>query len=179
MPKSAESSSRSQLVRVLARLLTAHPGWVLAHAQGYVDLGLEQAQLGWAAWQRRVALWLLAAASGALGLIFVGVGTMLWAISPELAAHRLWVLALVPLLPLLGAATFVLLARAVQRPPGLLGIQQQWNADLDVLRQVSTPVAPSAVAPSAAAASSDAAVPHGRQQPPASATASAPATPKP
>lgn len=142
MQKSAEHSSRSQLVRVLARLLTAHPSWVLAHAQGYVDLGLEQAQLASAAWQRRVALLLLAAGSGGLGLIFVGVGVMLWAVSPDLPAPRVWVLALVPLLPLLGAGVLVLLARAVERPPGLLGLKQQWNADLAMLREVSTHVAP-------------------------------------
>ena len=168
MQKSAEPSSRSQLVRVLARLLTAHPGWVLAHAQGYVDLGLEQAQLASAAWQRRVVLWLLAAACGGLGLIFLGVGTMLWAISPELPATRVWLLALVPMLPLLGAGVLVLMARAVERPPGLLGIQQQWSADMAMLREVSTHVAP----PHDAAAPDAPSSPHSTQQPPAFSTAS-------
>lgn len=136
---SAESLTGRQLVRMLAQLLAAHPAWLLAHAQGYVDLGLEQAQLAAAAWQRRVLMRVLAGTCAALALTLAGIALMLWAVTPELASHRWWVLIAVPLVPAALAVGLHHGAGRVPPPPGMAALTQQWSADLAVLSEVVTP----------------------------------------
>lgn len=134
---SAESPGRRHLVQALARLLAAHPAWVLAHAQGYAELGLEQAQLALAHWRRRLALQLLAGGCAVLALALAGVAAMLWATVPLSASPLLWVLVLVPLLPAVGALALALVARGMPAPSGLAHLTQQWAADMTVLREAS------------------------------------------
>lgn len=136
---SAESLSGRHLVRVLSRLLAAHPAWLLAHAQAYVDLGLEQAQLAAAAWQRRLLLLVLAGGCAGLAILLVSIALMLWAVTPDLATQRLWLLMSVPLLPALLALAFHHASQRVGQPPGMAELRQQWSADLAVLREVATP----------------------------------------
>ncbi|HEX5391467.1 MAG TPA: hypothetical protein VFW67_17015 [Burkholderiaceae bacterium] len=136
---SAESPGRRHLVQALARLLAAHPAWVLAHAQGYAELGLEQAQMALAQWRRRLALQLLAGACAMLAVALAGVAAMLWATAPLPASPRLWVLVLVPLLPAFGALALTQAARSVPDGGGLTHLRQQWAADLAVLREASAP----------------------------------------
>lgn len=139
----AESAARRRLVHTLARLLAAHPTWVLAHAQAYADLALEQAQLASAAWQRRLGLRLAAGACAGLGLTLGGVALMLWATSPALAEPHpglaAWVLVLVPLTPLVAALALWQAASGVPRPAALDSLRQQWSADLALLREASAP----------------------------------------
>lgn len=139
VPPSAEPAAPRHLIRVLARLLTAHPTWVLAHAQGYADLALEQARLSSAAWQRRLALQLLAAVCAVLSAALAGVALMLWATAAPLAPHRVWVLVVVPLLPLVAALALFQSARSLPQPPGLDSLKQQWQADLALLREATPP----------------------------------------
>lgn len=136
---SAESLSGRHLVRVLARMLAAHPTWLLAHAQAYVDVGLEQAQQAAAAWQRRLLLLALAGACAGLAVTLAGIALMLWAVTPDLASQRVWLLMSVPLLPALLALAFHQAAQRVRQPPCMAELKQQWSADLAVLHEVATP----------------------------------------
>lgn len=139
-PNNAEPAAPPrQLIRVLARLLAVHPSWVLAHAQAYADLAMEQARLSSAAWQRRLALQLVAAVFAALGMALAGVALMLWATTAPLPPARMAVLVLVPLLPVLAALLLMLAARGLPQPPGLASLRQQWQADLALLREATPP----------------------------------------
>lgn len=135
---SADAAGSRRLVQRLARLLAAHPTWVLAHAQGYADLALEQARLVSAAWQRRLVLQLAAGACAGLGATLAGVALMLWAITaPAPAVPHSWLLVLVPLLPLVGAGALWHMANGVPHPDGLDSLRQQWSADVAMLDEAS------------------------------------------
>ncbi|WP_342133645.1 hypothetical protein [Hydrogenophaga sp. OTU3427] len=127
------------MVRVLVQLLAAHPAWLLAHAQGYADLALEQATLTSATWQRRVLLQLAALGCALLGAGLAGVAAMLWAIAPQATGERLWVLLATPALPLVLALVLWLAARGLARPAGLAMIKLQWQTDMALLRGSPTP----------------------------------------
>lgn len=134
-----EAHPGGHMIRVLVQLLAAHPAWLLAHAQGYADLALEQLMLSSATWQRRVLLQLIALGCMLLSAGLAGVGTMLWGIAPQAVGERLWVFLLTPGLPLVIGLALWQVARVLPRPAGVALLKHQWQSDMALLREGAAP----------------------------------------
>lgn len=85
------------------RLAWQHPQWLAEHASAYVALAADEGSLAAARLLRQTRLQLLCGACIAVAATLAGVALMLWAALPALADDRVWALAVVPLLPLIGA----------------------------------------------------------------------------
>jgi hypothetical protein len=121
----------------LLRLVTTHPAWVGEHVQAYA--GLVNAELSdlLRAWQRRLLWQALALAGLAVALALAGVALLLWAVTPTLDATALWVLWLVPAVPLLLAAICMWAAAgAAGHEASLTVLAEQWQADQALLRSL-------------------------------------------
>jgi peptidoglycan/LPS O-acetylase OafA/YrhL len=76
---------------------------------------------------------------GGLGLVLVGVALLLCASLPSSDYPAPWAMIVVPLVPLVGAVVCVAIARSKPIENGFDTVKKQLNADMAMLREVSTP----------------------------------------
>jgi hypothetical protein len=123
----------------LLQLLSLRPSWLAEHADAYGELLAAETAGLLQVWQRRV-LWLLAAlAAGTVALALAGVACLLWAVLPPEQLRLPWVLVLVPLAAAVVAVLCALAARPRGEGPAYAGFRQQARADIDMLREATTP----------------------------------------
>jgi|APCry1669188879_1035177.scaffolds.fasta_scaffold04984_3 uncharacterized membrane protein YqjE len=123
----------------LLQLLVTEPGLLADHAAGYARL-LEVEIADVRASGLRRTLWLAALCGGwSVAALLAGVALMLWAVSPVVSTHAGWVLVLTPLCPLaLGCAALWVLSRP-RSGQAFDTIRQQFQSDLDLLREMGNP----------------------------------------
>ena len=109
------------------RLAAGQPQLLAAHAASYAALVRDEGALSLALLQRRVTLQALAVGAIAVAAALAGVAIMLWATAPAGTLAQAWVLAAVPLLPLLGAGWALRAARRI----GPLPLWAAWRRQID------------------------------------------------
>lgn len=118
--------------RVL-QLVATQPALCMAHAKGYAVLATEE-WWGWLA-HLKLRFWLVTltvlCANLAAGL--VGVGALLWAVTPDWPADRAWVLWAVPLTPLALAIWGVVVLRATSNSQPMRAVREQFALDMAAL----------------------------------------------
>ena len=129
------------MLNPLLRLLTTRPNLLVDHAEAYGALGLVAWQAAAEGWQRRALMAALAGCCGIVAAVLAGTAGLLWAMQPAGAALSPGGWLAIPLLPMAGALVFGWAARA--KPADSAGwslVRQQWQQDLQVLRDVTTDV---------------------------------------
>ena len=113
----------------LLRLVAAQPELLAEHAQGYIQLAVEEM----ASFLRhcRLRLWLTvcAVASTTAAVMLGGVSLMLWAMAPTVSPGALWLLWWVPAAPALLALACLLQLRAMTERRPWQAMQAQWALD--------------------------------------------------
>ena len=123
----------------LLHLLMSRPELLGEHAQAYAELvGSEINDL--ATTTRQGLLWSAAAlCCAAATLVLAGVALMLALALPQTRSDAPWALLLTPGLPLLGVLACVLRLHATQRAPAFTNVREQLHADLELLKEVTSP----------------------------------------
>jgi cytochrome bd-type quinol oxidase subunit 2 len=123
----------------LLALLATRPQLLVDHARAYAALVDEEFDIAFASWRRRAILHALALCCLVVAAVLAGVALMLWAVNPVLQSHAPWVLWSTPLLPLLGAAICLVLARNAKSNNAFANLGRQISADIGMLREASAP----------------------------------------
>ncbi len=123
----------------LLRLLTAQPQLLADHAEAYAELVTAEIGDLSAAWKRRAVLHAATLCCLGAGAVLAGVALMLWTVTPSALLRLPWVLIVVPLLPLAGAAACLLAGRADDDGKAFDNVRRQLKADLAVLREATAP----------------------------------------
>jgi cytochrome bd-type quinol oxidase subunit 2 len=126
-------------MHALLALLATRPQLLVDHACAYAALVDEEFDIAFAAWRRRVALLAVALCCVVVAAVLAGVALMLWAVNPVLQSYAPWVLWSTPMLPLLGAATCLVLARNAKPNNAFANLGRQISADISMLRAASAP----------------------------------------
>jgi peptidoglycan/LPS O-acetylase OafA/YrhL len=120
----------------LLHLIATRPQLLAEHAQAYADLLADELPRTTAAWKRRALLQALALLALLAATVLAGVALMLWSTLVPGPAPFPWLLLLVPLVPLVAAIACLVAARTPQRQ-GRSELQQQFSADLAMLRDAA------------------------------------------
>lgn len=126
------------MIHPLLHLIATKPHLLGDHVEAYTQLIGAELDKTTKRWISKVVYAVVALFLLSAGLIFIGVALMLWAVVPADQMNSPWLLIAVPVLPLL-AGGFCLYK--VQAEPGETAfgtVKEQINADLAMLRQVST-----------------------------------------
>lgn len=118
----------------LLNLLTNRPQLLVEHAQGYVDLLAVELPRAASAYKRTLLLNAVALLGLQAALLLAGLGLMLWAALPTSPMPAAWLLIAVPLLPLATALGCLIAARSGVARHSLVVVQEQFSADLALLR---------------------------------------------
>ena len=94
------------MIHPMLKIVASRPELLAEHLAAYGELAAVQAQVAAAQLQRRAVLIGVAALAAALGLGLAGVAVMLAGALPLQTMPTPWLLAVVPLLPLVVAAGF-------------------------------------------------------------------------
>lgn len=121
----------------LLNLIATRPQLLAEHAQAYAELVAAELPHSASAWKRQALLNALALLGLLAALLLAGVALMLWAALTPLPASAPWLLVAVPLLPAVGAIGCLIAARARVERNVLAELQQQFSADLAMLREVA------------------------------------------
>jgi cytochrome bd-type quinol oxidase subunit 2 len=121
----------------LLALLATRPQLLVDHAQAYAALVDEEFEAAFNCWQRRVMLQALALCLLGVAAVLAGVALMLWAVNPVLQSDAPWLLLATPVVPLLGAAGCLVLARQSTGQRAFANLSRQISADIAMLRTAS------------------------------------------
>jgi hypothetical protein len=122
----------------LLALLVTQPQLLVDHAQAYGALLGEEFGQASAAWQRRALLQVAALCFLGVTAVLAGVAVMLW-VALGVPANVLWVLVVIPLLPLLIGVVCLLLARRPAQGASFANLSRQIDADIALLRTAGKP----------------------------------------
>ena len=122
----------------LLALLATRPQLLVDHAQAYAALFSEELGLARATWQRQLLLYAAALCALGVAAVLAGVATMLW-FATAAPTQALWVLWVVPAVPLLVAVVFLLLARQPAPSTAFANLGRQINEDMAMLREAGEP----------------------------------------
>lgn len=117
----------------LWHLAVAQPHLLTAHLAGYASLVRSEAAFSAAVLQRRALLMATCVGCLCVAATLLGGAVMLWAALPAGTPAQAWVLALVPLLPALGAAWALHALRRADPVPMWSVLQAQIAADAALL----------------------------------------------
>jgi cytochrome bd-type quinol oxidase subunit 2 len=127
------------MIHPLLRLAATEPHLLGDHVEAYAALVGEEVTKVSTSWATRIGLYLAALLLLAIGLVLVGVALMFCAALPATGYPAAWALIVVPLVPLAGAVVCVMIARSRPIENGFDSVKKQLNADMAMLREVSTP----------------------------------------
>jgi len=125
------------MIHPLLRLAATQPHLLGDHVEAYAALVGEEVSKVSTSLMLRVGLYLTALFMIVIGLILVGVALMLRATIPGADYPAGWALFVVPLVPFVGAAICVVVARVKPVEKAFDAIKKQLNADMAMLREVS------------------------------------------
>ena len=117
----------------LWHLAVAQPHLLATHLAGYASLVRSEAAFSAAVLQRRALLMATCLGCLCVAATLLGGAIMLWAAAPAGTLAQAWVLALVPLLPALGAAWALHALRHADSAPMWSMLQAQIAADAALL----------------------------------------------
>lgn len=120
----------------LFRLIATRPHLLVNHIELYGELVTQEARRVAREARRRAVLFAVAVFGLLFGLGFAGVALMMWAVTPRLDPPAIWVLILVPAVPLVAAIICVLAARARPMPSVSDTLTDQLKADASLLREM-------------------------------------------
>ena len=123
------------MIHPLVKLIAARPDLVAGHLGAYADLAALQAAEVALSLRRRAGLVAVASVGALMGVLLLGVATLLLAVVPLSAMPAPWLLAVVPALPLTVAATLWWQLRGLPWPAALPLLRGQIAADLALLRE--------------------------------------------
>lgn len=123
------------MIHPLLRLIASEPHVLGDHVEAYAELVGDEVKKTGIAWGMRLGLYAGAFLLATVGLGLAGVAIMLWASSNDLRAP--WVLIVVPLVVLAGAAICVVVAQSKPIESAFDNVKKQINADMAMLREVS------------------------------------------
>jgi uncharacterized membrane protein YqjE len=123
----------------LTRLLLSKPQLLADHAGAYAQLVAAEIGRVSALWRLRFMLQALALVSLTIAVVLAGVALMLWAVVPPENVRLPWALIGTPLVPLLAGLCCLLVARYRGEDKAFDKLRHQWRADLQMLREASTP----------------------------------------
>jgi hypothetical protein len=119
----------------LLRLIATQPNLIVKHIESYARMLGDEVSLSTAALKRRVFVGGAAIIFLLLGLIFAGIGLMLWASLPQLRTDTSWLLLAVPGVALGLSTLFFVLLKSDSRPVALTKIKAQVQADVALLHE--------------------------------------------
>lgn len=119
----------------LLHLLITKPHLLAEHAGAYGELVTTEIASLSTAWKRRATLNVVAVCSFAVAAVLAGVSLMLSAVLPVTAGQALWVLIVVPLLPLAVSAGCLLALRSQSDGTALENLRQQLKADMEMIHE--------------------------------------------
>ncbi|MEO8082120.1 MAG: hypothetical protein ABI641_16410 [Caldimonas sp.] len=125
------------MIHPLLRLIATEPHLLGEHVEAYADLIGEEVGKVTTSWATRLGLYVGALCFTCIGLVLAGVALMLWATLPSSAFVAGWLLWVVPLVPLAGAAVCALTARSRPLGKAFDTVKQQLTADMAMLREVN------------------------------------------
>lgn len=123
------------MIHPLLRLAATRPQLIGDHVEAYADLIGSEAKRAGAAWSRRIAYFAVAGVLLLVGLMLAGTAVMLWAALPPAGYQAPWVLIAVPVVVLVAAAVFVVVARKSPVESAFDTVKKQIDADIAVLRE--------------------------------------------
>ncbi|NUZ05075.1 phage holin family protein [Piscinibacter koreensis] len=126
------------MIHPLLRLLVKQPRLLTEHVEAYAHLVGDEVSKVSTMWIMRIVLYVTGGVMALLGLIFVGVALMLFGAVPWSDMEHGWLLIVVPLVPLVGAALCIWRARAPSKHDVMTTVKAQLNADMAMLREVGS-----------------------------------------
>ena len=127
------------MIHPLIRLLVTKPHLLSDHVEAYAQLVGEEVGKVSMMWVWRIVFGASAAVLGLIGIAYLGIALMLWgAADPSSEMRHPWLLFLVPLVPLAAAGFCVWRAQAKPDHDGFAVVKEQLNADMAMLREVSS-----------------------------------------
>jgi pilus assembly protein TadC len=122
----------------LLRVMVKQPEILLDHVQAYAELFEAELETLGTAYSRRIYLKTVMVCCLAIGLTLTGFALMLVVMLPPAEATRLWVLALIPLVPLAACLWCLVALRSGAAIPFEV-LRRQITADIYMLRGVAAP----------------------------------------
>lgn len=119
----------------LLRLIAQRPELLVEHARAYAELMAAQTGQACAVWRRQAVLGAIGIGLLVVAVALAGVALMLHAMLPADPQQARWVLAVVPLLPLLAGLASVAAARQRAEGDAFAALREQLSADLSMLRE--------------------------------------------
>jgi uncharacterized membrane protein YqjE len=119
----------------LLRLIATQPNLIVKHMESYTRMFGDEVSSSTAAIKRRIFVGGAALLFMLLGLIFAGVGLMLWAGLPQVRSDTSWLLLAVPGFPLALSALFFVLLKSDSRPVAMNKLKAQVKADVALLHE--------------------------------------------
>jgi uncharacterized membrane protein YqjE len=119
----------------LLRLIATQPNLIVKHLESYARMFGAEVSSSTAAIKRRVFVGGAALLFMLMGLIFAGVGLMLWAGLPQVRPETSWLLLAVPGLPLGLSLLFFILLKSDSRPVAMNKLKAQVKADVALLHE--------------------------------------------
>jgi len=125
------------MIHPLLQLIATKPHLLGDHVHAYTELiGAEVGKTS-KMWISRAVYFGAAAFLLLMGLLFVGIALMLWAVVPPDEMNAPWLLILVPVVPIVAGAFCFFRAKADNKQAAFDTIKEQLQADMDMLREVS------------------------------------------
>jgi hypothetical protein len=126
------------MIHPLFRLIASQPQLLAEHASAYIELVADEAGDAAASLKRRALMLVVALFCFSVALVLGGVAVMLWGVSPDDTMRAPWALFVVPLLPLVVGVVCFMKARADSTAGAFDKVRAQMNADIGMLREVSS-----------------------------------------
>jgi len=125
------------MIHPLLHLIATKPHLLSDHVQAYTELIGAEVQKTTKSWVSRAVFFGVAAFLLLVGILFLGVALMLWAVVPTDNMNVPWLLAAVPLVPLVAGIFCFFKAKSSPAQSAFDTVKEQLNADFAMLREVS------------------------------------------
>jgi len=121
----------------LLHLVATKPHLLGDHVHAYTELIGAEVNKTSKAWISRAVFFGAAVFLLLLGLVFLGVALMLWAVVPGDDMNAPWLLVTVPVVPIVAGVLCFFRAKTDQKEAAFDTIKEQLRADMAMLRDVS------------------------------------------
>ena len=128
---------RAVSIHPLLRLVATRPQLLADHVEAYAALVNEEIGQAILVLRRRVVMSAVALGLLAVGGMLCGVALMLWAVTPGSTIRAVWMLVIVPAVPLVVSLLCVLACQR-ETPRAFSDVKQQLAADFTMLREVGS-----------------------------------------
>jgi uncharacterized membrane protein YqjE len=126
------------MIHPLLRLAATEPHLLGDHVEAYASLVGEEVAKASSSWMTRIGLYVVGLCMVGVGLVLVGIALLLCAALPSSDYPAPWAMVVIPLTPFVIAVGCVLAARATKIDTAFDAVRTQLNADMAMLREVSS-----------------------------------------